>query len=430
MRKAAGSFAVRGLGAVAAFSLQVVIARLLGAEGAGLYFTCLSIIVLTSVVGRAGLDVAMLRFVSSFVARQDWRAAHGVLLKAATCVFVLCLLLGIALFAFSSPLAVSVMSEPRLAPFLQAMVPGLLGVAMLNVLAESLKGAGRVISAMAVSSLFYPSIGLLLIWPLVTQYGPKGAALSYAIATCLTALLGAWLWLSGPQVQLRSYEPFPLRHLWRSARHLWVMSIFNVGILPWGPLILLSLFSAPSEVGIFGAAVRMSILLAFLLQALNSALVPRFAHFLEQDQLAKLQDIARRSTLIITMIGLPIVLVFTLFGSHVMALFGPEFRAGGLVLGILTMGRAINIMTGSVGYLLIQTGHERDVRDASITACVLMILTGLLFIPPFGMIGAALAAALAEITTNLYATYRLWQRTGLVIIPFLPKRNFTNDAKQ
>ena len=54
-----------------------------------------------------------------------------------------------------------------------------------------------------------------------------------------------------------------------------------------------------------------------------------------------------------------------------MSLFGPEFRAGGPVLTILAAGQYVNVLTGSVGYLLMMTGNERLVRNNMAVAALL-----------------------------------------------------------
>ena len=56
------AFLLRVLGAAAAFALNMVIGRLLGAEGAGLYFLALSVALIGSLLAQLGLANTLLRF--------------------------------------------------------------------------------------------------------------------------------------------------------------------------------------------------------------------------------------------------------------------------------------------------------------------------------------------------------------------------------
>lgn len=53
------------IGAGLAFTFNVLLARLLGAEGAGVYFLALSVITVAVVFGRLGLDKTVLRLISA-----------------------------------------------------------------------------------------------------------------------------------------------------------------------------------------------------------------------------------------------------------------------------------------------------------------------------------------------------------------------------
>ena len=75
---AALAFVLRAVGAGLAFALNVVIGRLLGAEGAGLYFMALSVVTIGAVITKLGLDNTLLRFIASGASSGDWSRVLGV----------------------------------------------------------------------------------------------------------------------------------------------------------------------------------------------------------------------------------------------------------------------------------------------------------------------------------------------------------------
>ena len=72
------AFLMKLAGSAINFIFNIVIARLLGGEGTGLYFMALSITLISSVIGRLGLDNALLRFISIFSANSEWGEVKGV----------------------------------------------------------------------------------------------------------------------------------------------------------------------------------------------------------------------------------------------------------------------------------------------------------------------------------------------------------------
>ena len=57
------AFALRIVGAVLGFFFNIVLARVLGAQGAGIIYLALTITTIAAILGRIGKDVSLLRFI-------------------------------------------------------------------------------------------------------------------------------------------------------------------------------------------------------------------------------------------------------------------------------------------------------------------------------------------------------------------------------
>jgi len=101
-----------------------------------------------------------------------------------------------------------------------------------------------------------------------------------------------------------------------------------------------------------------------------------------------------------------------------MGLFGPKFEEGALVLTILAIGQFINVATGSVGYLLMMSGHERLMRNNVACMAIVNIFISLLLIPWLGVIGAAISTAISLAAVNLIAVVIAWRRLNIWTLPF------------
>ena len=78
VQKSSGVFALRVAGAILAFALTVTMARLLGAEGTGLYYLALSIVSFAVILSRLGLDNVLLRFAAAYAEQDRWPEVLGV----------------------------------------------------------------------------------------------------------------------------------------------------------------------------------------------------------------------------------------------------------------------------------------------------------------------------------------------------------------
>jgi O-antigen/teichoic acid export membrane protein len=415
----ASAFVLKVFGAGLALAFNVVVARLLGPAGAGLFFLALSITTIGSVLGRVGLDNTLLRFVAAHAALGEWDRVKGVYalgmrlaVAAAGAITVLCFLLApqIASLAFR---------KPALADPLRWMSLSILPLALVNLHAESLKGLKRIPAAMAVQGIGVPLVGLLLIVPLTRMADASGAALAHVAGAVLTTILGVWAWRRAVDGHPSASPGFPFRDLWDSCKPLLLVSVMNRAVLPWSPLFLLGIWADSREVGIFGAASRVAMLISFMLATVNSVLVPKFAELYATGDRAALGRTARRSAQMVTLLASPVFLVLIFGGRWVMAIFGPEFAEGAHVLAILAIGQLVNTLTGSVNHVLIVTGNEAIVRNTVVLAVVAQVALCAALIPWAGALGAAAASAAATACINLFAAHVVWKRLGIITIPFL-----------
>ena len=111
-------------------------------------------------------------------------------------------------------------------------------------------------------------------------------------------------------------------------------------------------------------------------------------------------------------IVLPVVAVMIVFPEFVMGLFGKGFEQGALLLTIMAIGQFINVATGSVGYLLNMSGHEKDFRRVTFFAGPLTIILALAFTHYWGALGAASATAIGLSVQNLLALAMVKKRLG------------------
>ncbi len=412
IQRASQAFVMRSLGAGLEFGFSVLLARMLGAEGAGIFFLALTMMMIGTVLGRVGLDNAVLRFVAANASGSDWIAVKGVYRRAISVALPASAAAGVTIFLAGPWLAQSVFGKPELTSPLRWLALAVLPMSLVFLHAEMLKGLKRIIPSQLVYGVCVPGlsiIGLLAIGP---SWGVDGAAGAYVLAAALTALGGFLAWRAATP-QLNSIEGrFPIGDLMRTSLPLFWVKAMNLA-MGWTSLLLLGILGTRADVGLFGVAHRTALVTSLVLIAVNSIAAPKFAELHKTGDVVGLASTARASARLMLLFASPIFLVFLLVPGWVMSLFGPDFAAAGVLLVILALGQLVNTATGSVGYLLMMSGNEVLMRNSMALAVTVNLGLNLVLIPATGAVGAAIATAGSVATLNLTALYFVVSRLGL-----------------
>lgn len=409
-------FSLKFLGSILAFIFNVVVAKLIGAEGSGIYYTAFSVVMISSVISRVGLDNALLRFISIHYSNAEWskvRAYHGVGVRTV----VLCAgIVSIVIILLSKPIAIGLLNKPELTEPLRWMTLTILPFSLINIQAECLKAVRHLKAAMLIQGAGIPAGALSVLIALGGAGEATEIARAYSIAAIIILLLAIYTWKLAIPKDSVAEKNLSYRELWKSCKPLLVTAIMNRALNPWAPILLLGILATNEDVGIYGAATRISLLVSLILVAMNSFLAPKFSVMYANGDLAALGKMARNASVLSTLLAMPIFLTIFFRAETIMALFGENFVSGKWVLITLTVGQMVNVACGSVGYLLIAGGQEthfRNITSLSVLAHLLMVVG---FVKIIGLIGAALASTISLIGLNVFATIGVYRRLGVVTI--------------
>jgi O-antigen/teichoic acid export membrane protein len=420
--KATAALMVKLLAAGAAFALNVAVARALGAHGAGLFALATTAVLILATLARLGFDNTMVRHVAGAVALGQGQDAVATFRAARVLIIALATGFALAMWFGAAPVA-EAFGEAGLVPLLQVIVPAIPAIAFYMLCASGLRGLKATAASMTVMSVVAPASALAIIAVMAlvgVVLDVDGVIVAYIVGCAVAALLGAYLWrrhTDGFVTPGRS----ALGELLRAApTMLWITLAQQ--LLVWVTVWSLGRFATPVEVGLFNAAQRTALLVSFVLIATNAIAGPRFAELHRSGDRRGLADAVRVSSLLTAAIAVPACLPLLFAPAWVMSVFGAEFSAGAAALVIVTLGQLVNVLTGSVGTLLVMSGNERDSRlNVTISAATCVALN-LLLVPRIGLIGAAVAYASALALQNLLACVAVYRRLGIVTILGIGRR--------
>lgn len=424
VRGAMTAFTIKIVAAGVGFASNIVLARCLGAEGAGLYFLVLTVVTIAAVFGRMGLNNTILRFASANVSQGNWESVKGVYTKGIGFSVGASGLMGILMVVFAPVVAQRVFNNPELTGLIRWMSLAVIPLSISALYAQLLRAVDNIRDAMMVLSAWVPlffTVGTIALAP---RFGTRGAVWAYILATVLTTLIGMWVWRRETP-RLRGLKGhFETKELLASSIPLFWASCWQL-VMQWSSNCLLGVWNSSADVGIFAVANRTATLTTLILVAVNSISAPKFAALYSRGDIVGLGHLARGSAKMMTIMSIPIIVPLVFAPGWVMSLFGPQFTVGAGALVLLALGQFVNVATGSVSAVLMMCGYERVANNIMAFSAVCCVVSNLVLIPLWGVVGAAAATGITLITQNLLAVAMVWRRLGIMTIPGLSIKKST-----
>jgi O-antigen/teichoic acid export membrane protein len=405
--------------AAAGYLFKIYVARKLGADALGIYALGMTIVGFLGIFNGLGLPQAATRFVAAYAATGQWQQLHAFLRRMSGVLVIANLALAFVVVLIGPWLAVHVYHSPALVPYLPLFAALLAIGGLTGFCAQILAGykdvAIRTVVTNFIASPLNIALGVIL---LSTGFALRGYLVSQVgTAAAVLVLLVAIAWKMTPREARRApATPVALD------REVFLFSTAALGVsllefvLSQTDKVLLGVFLDLKEVGIYAVAATMVTYVAIILQSVNQIFSPTIADLHARGEHALLGRLFQTLTKWVLGLTLPLALVLIIDSKPLMLLFGPAFGAGWAVLIIGTLGQLINAGVGSVGYLLLMSGNQARLIRVQVMMAVFVLVSMVVLVRPFGMIGAAIAAAV----TNALSNYLLLRqvRAALSLWPY------------
>ncbi len=149
----------------------------------------------------------------------------------------------------------------------------------------------------------------------------------------------------------------------------------------------------------------------------------------KKNELKTIDDIYKKSSISLSVIGMLLFLGLWSNIDNIMQLIGDKYLPGKYVILFLGIANLTEIALGVNAHIILNSKHYRFLSYFLVGYAALLILTNLLFIPLYGIAGAALASLISKVIFGfakyffLFRVYRLqpfdWNYLKLVTISVL-----------
>ncbi|MBD0833590.1 lipopolysaccharide biosynthesis protein [Aestuariibaculum sediminum] len=212
--------------------------------------------------------------------------------------------------------------------------------------------------------------------------------------------------------------------------------------------VMLGYYIPIGEIAYYNVAIYIAAVIAVPLRSMHQILLPLSAKYINEKDLKSLDDLSKRSSLTLFIVSGLIFLLIVLNINQLYLIIEEQYSDGLFVVLIISLAKLYDALLGSNNAILFNSDYYRIVLFLGVILVVLMVILNIIFIPLFGINGAAFATFLAMFLYNsikLFFVYKKFRilpftantfKTGIVIVlgvglfyfwdfPFYPIVNIT-----
>ncbi len=390
----------------------ITVARLLGAESLGLLVLGLTVVGVTGMICRMGLENGVIRYVALYNGINDKGRVKGVIVESLKYSFVVSTVIAFILYLIAGSLFTRIFDKPEIENVIKLLSLSLPFLSLLLIGISSTCGFKVMHYRTLGQCIFLPLSNLLLaVFFFLLGFGLRGIVFAYVISVFLTSILSIYFVgkVFPDIVHVRAV--LEVGKLLRFSIPLLIVSFLNYLII-WTDTLMLGYFKTSENVGIYNVAMRSALLTSMILVSFNVIFAPIISDLYNRKEKHKLEILFKTVTKWVYTMSFPVFFLIALMPKEIMAIFGREFVIGWIPLVILAFAQFVNAAAGPAGFMLGMSGKQYLMTYNTIGIFLLNIFLNGIFIPRYGMAGAAMASGTSIIVFNLVMlmeVYLLWK---------------------
>ncbi len=391
------------------FLLRIVLARWLGAEDLGLYTMVITIQAIAAFVATVGIPLALIKYVA------EYKDARDKLIQTTSAAFISSiifgLLVGILLYTLSGTLA-GLFDMPELARLLKILAFAFPFASILQTLLGLFNGLRQMKTfayVIVLRSFLMTFFIVTFVW---LGFGVEGAVWGIVLSVVGGCIFGLYSSRRFLHINLHGLLQ-GVKRLVSFGSQVFVADALGL-VLAYTDIMLIGYFLSAEDVGYYGIAISASALFLLIPQAIQRITYPATSEYWSQNKHQSLSILIDKSMKYSACILLPLGLGVGFFSRELITgIFGQEFLYAALPLCVLLIARVIRGSTiVPVGASFAGVGRPDIPLKLSGISAGANVGLNILLIPPFGILGAAIAT-----TTSLL----LGTAIGLSLIPKILK---------
>ena len=388
----------------------------------GTYSLALTVISITGAVATLGLNEGVPRYIAFFRGSHEEQKIHELIISA----IMMGLIAGL-LAMLVSPVLFELIAgkgfdmQGKILSVVKILIFAIPFTILLNLTVAIYRGFDRTSVNMYFYNIIRP-ISLLLFASTAVFLGAslRGVVFSDVLSMVLTFGIMSIYFLRKPPVKPELNLKFsePTRQLIRYSFPL-LISATLINLMTWTDTIILGYFKSTEVVGIYCAVTPLVGFLTMIINSMGFVYIPVASKLWGEKKNELIGPIYQIMTKWCFMLTFPIFALMFLYPEFVLTkLYGAQYASGAIVLRILSMGFVVNSYLGFRYHTIIASGDSDFLMRCSMASAGINVLLNFVFVPQFGMVGAATASAISFASIEVLMAFRLWKKQKLH--PFTP----------
>lgn len=367
-------------------AMAVLVSRELGPAGYGVFNFATGVAMFGSQIISLGWPNLMNRLLPAYRSTEQWSLFRGFVRAASLTVVGASLISALGLVAVA-PLF------PKLAEgfALAAVLLPLMALVILR--RQQLAAVGKA----AMGLLFDQGFGAIVATVILLLFGVSSVAssvLHYAVAIIFGIVVTTVIFHRSLPSEAQGKVAEYRYAYWMTLAIPIMVGLASRQMLFRTDILLLAPMSTLDQVGLYGAAVRLTYVLAFPQAVLMLVMTPRIAEAIADGRTSSLRRLLLSSYLMVLATAIPLVVPLALFPAEVMIfVYGEAFADGATILLFLALGQFGASLAIPTQSLLTMGGRERPFAALNLLGFAVNALLCVVLIPHYGAKGAAICTA-------------------------------------
>ncbi len=402
------------------FLARVVMVRFSTQTEYGVFALSLTIVSICMTVSTLGLEEGATRYIAYLRGKDEKNDIRGTILSSIISVLIASMLITSIIYFTSDYLAVRLFHDPSISPVLKIMALSIPFAVMVDLIISVFRGFDITLVKIYFGNILRPVVYLLLLGiTVVFNCSFFEMVSTYVISILITFLLIFGYFLKNMPIKLNLGQNsinYNTKKLLRFSIPLLTVSLL-LAVMNWTDTLMLGYFKTAETVAAYSAAYPLANLLSPGINSIGFLYVPIISYMYSKNNIMDIKTLNETSTKWCFIITLPIFFILFIFPEFILNFFyGSHYVQASNVLQILSLGFIVNSFFGLNYYTLMAIGKSRLLMTCSLISTISNVFLNLILIPPFGMLGAAIASAISFIIIEIYMTLKLNQ--FLKIHPF------------
>ncbi len=179
-------------------------------------------------------------------------------------------------------------------------------------------------------------------------------------------------------------------------------------MMHWIDILMLGYYLNPEEVGIYQPAVRTTGIIRLFLVSFTGIFTPMMSELIANNLIKEMKNIYQLTARWMLTLSLPFFVIALTRSEQIMNLFGNQFIIGANIIVILMVGMLFQAIGNPAGSTLVMAGKTKLVLFNTIFVAFLNICINIYLIPKLGLIGAAWGTAISLIILCIVRIIQIW----------------------